>query len=107
MKVTRPLTRYGTKKIVEKIARSIPWAGAVIVVVTVRAAIRRKGFVGGLVHSGLDAIPFVGAAKNVLEFGRGRDFIPDRQRADARVHPDTTAGVLHRGSDNFVMTDRR
>jgi hypothetical protein len=39
---------------------------------------RRKGFLGGTVDTALDFIPFVGAAKNMAEVGRGRDFIPDR-----------------------------
>ncbi|HEX6164401.1 MAG TPA: hypothetical protein VFZ31_13615 [Vicinamibacterales bacterium] len=41
-----------------------------------------------MIHSGLDAIPFVGGAKNVAEAVRGRDFIPDREvraRVDARA----------------------
>jgi hypothetical protein len=59
-------------------SRSIPWIGAAIAIVTVGSAIRRKGSVRGLIHSGLDAIPFVGGAKNVAEAVRGRDFIPDR-----------------------------
>lgn len=59
-------------------SRSIPWIGAAIAIVTLGSAIRRKGFVRGLIHSGLDAIPFVGGAKNVAEAVRGRDFIADR-----------------------------
>jgi hypothetical protein len=60
------------------LTRSIPYVGAAIALFTLGAAIRRKGVFGGTVHSGLDAIPFVGAAKNVVEAIRGRDFIPDR-----------------------------
>lgn len=37
-------------------SRSIPWIGAAIAIVTVGSAIRRKGFVRGLIHSGLDFI---------------------------------------------------
>lgn len=39
---------------------------------------RRKGVISGVLHSGLDAIPFLGTAKNVAELARGRDFFPDR-----------------------------
>ena len=75
---TRPIRNYAGKKIARRLTRSIPYIGAVIAVATLASAIRRKGFVRGLIHSGLDAIPFVGGAKNVAEVVRGRDFFPDR-----------------------------
>ena len=78
MRVGQALKRYGTRKIVRRVSRSIPWIGAAVVIVGLGEAVRRKGLVGGLVHSALDAIPFVGAAKNLIEAGRGRDFIRDR-----------------------------
>ena len=46
---------------------------------TILATMRRKGVVGGALDTGLNAVPFVGAAKNVFELMRGRDFIPDRR----------------------------
>ena len=70
--------RYAGRKLGKRLARSIPWIGAVIAVATVGSAIRRKGFVRGAINAGLDAIPFVGGAKNVAEAVRGRDFLPDR-----------------------------
>ena len=39
---------------------------------------RRKGVISGVLDTGLNALPLVGAAKNVLEVARGRDFFPDR-----------------------------
>jgi len=74
----QPIQRYAGRKISKRLARSIPWIGAVIAITTVGSAIRRKGFIRGAIHSGLDAIPFVGAAKNAAEVIRGRDFLPDR-----------------------------
>jgi hypothetical protein len=56
----------------------MPWIGGFIALVTIGRAMRRKGFLGGAVDTVLDFIPFVGAAKNVAEASRGRDFIPDR-----------------------------
>jgi hypothetical protein len=44
---------------------------------------RRKGFFRGALDTGLNALPFVGAAKNVAEIARGRDFIADRHRSAA------------------------
>jgi hypothetical protein len=47
---------------------------------------RRKGVIGGAFDTGLNAIPFIGAAKNAVEVVRGRDFFPDRvHRAGHRI----------------------
>ena len=77
----RPLTNYAGRKIARRLGRSLPWIGAVIALATLGSAIRRKGLFRGALHSGLDAIPYVGGAKNVAELARGRDFFPDRVRA--------------------------
>ena len=60
-------------------SRSVPIIGTAIAVVTVVATMKRKGFFNGLFDTGLNAIPFVGAAKNTVELVRGRDFFPDRE----------------------------
>ena len=41
--------------------------------------IKRKGVVKGIANAGLDAIPFVGLGKNVIEFFTG-DLFPDKQQ---------------------------
>jgi hypothetical protein len=74
----QPVQRYAGRKISKRLARSIPWIGAVIAIATVGSAIRRKGLVRGAIHSGLDAIPFVGGAKNIAETVRGRDILRDK-----------------------------
>jgi hypothetical protein len=48
---------------------------------TLGSAVRRKGVLGGAVHTALDFIPFVGGFKNVAEVARGRDFVPDKRPA--------------------------
>lgn len=53
--------------------------GTAIALVTVAATMKRKGFFRGAMDTGLNAIPFVGAAKNTVELVRGRDFFPDRE----------------------------
>jgi hypothetical protein len=78
MATTTPLRSYAGRKITRRLTRSIPYIGAAIAIVTLGSAIRKKGFVRGLIHSGLDAIPFVGGAKNMAEAVRGRDFLRDR-----------------------------
>ncbi len=79
MAIQQQALKYGQRRLVRRFGRSIPWIGAVIALATVGAAIRRKGIFGGTVDSALNAIPFVGAAKNVAEVVRGRDFIRDRR----------------------------
>jgi hypothetical protein len=48
---------------------------------TLGAAIKRKGIFGGTLDTALDFTPVVGTIKNMAEVGRGRDFIRDRVRA--------------------------
>ena len=80
---TTQLSSYAGRKIARRLARSIPWIGAAIALVTLGSAIRRKGLLRGTVHSGLDAIPFVGGAKNLAELARGRDFFPDKTHSSS------------------------
>jgi hypothetical protein len=56
----------------------MPWVGALIAVATIAATMRRKGVIGGILDTGLNATPFVGPMKNAVEVARGRDFFPDR-----------------------------
>ncbi len=66
--------------------RAIPWLGAVVALVTLGSAIRRKGLFGGALDTALDFTPVVGTMKNMAEVGRGRDFIRDK-----RPRPDYVA----------------
>jgi hypothetical protein len=78
MAKTSRIKSYAGRKIVRRLTRSIPYIGAIIALATLGSAIRRKGVVRGALHSGLDAVPFVGGAKNLAELARGRDFFPDK-----------------------------
>jgi len=78
MAMAKQLSRYAGRKLTRRLTRALPWIGGAIALVTLGSAIRRKGFLGGTVHTALDFIPFVGGAKNLAEAARGRDFIPDR-----------------------------
>ena len=74
------LTRWGSARLSRRVSKSLPIIGAAIAVVTVFAAMRRKGVISGALDSGLNAMPGIGAAKNAIEFARGKDFFPDRVR---------------------------
>jgi hypothetical protein len=60
---------------------SAPVVGTLFALMAARAAVRRKGLLGGTTDTLLNGVPFVGAAKNLAEYWRGRDFIPDRGSA--------------------------
>ena len=80
MAISSQVTQYATRRVTRRLYRSMPWIGGLMALVTIGAAIRRKGFLGGTVDTALDMIPFVGGAKNLVEVGRGRDFIRDKPR---------------------------
>jgi len=61
-----------------RIAKSVPYVGTVMAIGFVGYDIKKKGFVKGVINSGLDAIPFVGAGKNIVEFFTG-DLLPDKK----------------------------
>ena len=73
----RKLVQAGGWHIVKRVAKSVPYVGTAVAIALVGQSIKRKGVVKGVVNSGLDAIPFVGLAKNAVEFFTG-DLIPDK-----------------------------
>jgi hypothetical protein len=72
--------RWGSARLSRRLSRWVPVLGAAIAVATLFATMRRKGVIGGAFDAGLNVIPGIGAAKNLLEVARGRDFFPDRPR---------------------------
>ncbi|MBX3282100.1 MAG: hypothetical protein KF756_06440 [Acidobacteria bacterium] len=75
--VKRKLLHAGGWHVVRRGAKMLPFGGTAVAIVLVGSDIRRKGVVKGLINSGIDAIPFVGLAKNGIEIFRG-DFIADK-----------------------------
>jgi hypothetical protein len=75
----RKVFHAGGWQVAKRVAKTIPFGGTAVAVVLVGSDIRSKGVVKGLINSGIDAIPFVGLAKNAVEFFRG-DFIPDKNK---------------------------
>ena len=84
MTTTSRIARWGGARLSKRATRSIPWIGTVLALATVAASMRRKGVFGGALDTGLNAVPFLGAVKNVAEVVRGRDFIADRQAVAVR-----------------------
>ena len=80
MAIGHRLTRWGGARLSRRVSRSIPVLGAAIAAATVIATMRRKGLLSGVLDTGLNAMPGIGALKNVIEYARGRDFFPDRRQ---------------------------
>lgn len=81
--IRRKLVHASGWQVAKRVAKTIPFGGTAVAVLLVGSDIRNKGVVKGLVNSGLDAIPFVGLAKNAVEIVRG-DFIPDKVKKGKR-----------------------
>ena len=75
--IGRKVLHAGGWQVAKRVAKMVPFGGTVIVVGLVGHDIKKKGLVRGVVNSGIDAIPFVGFAKNAVELFTG-DFIPDK-----------------------------
>jgi hypothetical protein len=73
------LGRYAQRRMIRRVTHAMPWIGGALALMTLGAAIRRKGWLGGTLDTAVNFLPFVGTAKNLAEVGRGRDFIPDKR----------------------------
>ena len=73
----RKVLETGSWHAARRIGKMIPGVGVAITLGLVGYDIKKKGVVKGVLNSGLDAIPFVGLAKNAVEFFTG-DFLPDK-----------------------------
>lgn len=75
--LARKAVHAGGWTVAKRVAKSIPYVGTAMAIGLVGYDIKRKGVVNGVLNAGIDAIPFVGTAKNVVEFFTG-DFLPDK-----------------------------
>lgn len=84
MAIGHRFARWGGARLSRRFARSIPFLGAAIGAATVAATMRRKGAIGGLLDTGLNAIPAIGVLKIIVEYTRGRDLFPDKGTLPSR-----------------------
>jgi hypothetical protein len=70
-------SRWVAVTVARRVGKSIPVIGTLVAIGFLAYSVRRKGVVGGVVDTTLDAIPFVGLVKNTVEFFTD-DLIPDR-----------------------------
>lgn len=73
----RRLLRAGGWRLAKRILKPIPVVGSLLAVGLAGHEIRKKGWLRGAVHVGLDVTPVVGTAKGVLEIFTG-DLICDK-----------------------------
>lgn len=73
----RKLVHAGGWQVAKRVAKSVPYVGTAMAIGLVGYDIKNKGVVRGVLNAGLDAIPFVGTGKNIIEFFTG-DLLPDK-----------------------------
>lgn len=76
--LTRKLAEAGSWRLARRVGKSIPYVGTAMAIGMVGYDIKKKGVVYGVINSGLDAIPFVGLGKNLIEYFTG-DLLPDKK----------------------------
>ena len=81
--LTRKAVHASGWQIAKRISKSVPYLGTGMAIFLVGSDIKRKGVVNGVLNAGIDAIPFVGAAKNAVEFFTG-DLLPDKPQTNQK-----------------------
>jgi hypothetical protein len=81
MTISRKMGRWAGLKVARRVGKSIPFVGTAVAIYLLRDAVKRKGLLGGVIHSGLDAVPYFGALKNGIELFTD-DWIPDLSPGD-------------------------
>lgn len=79
----RKAAEAGGWYVARRVGKAIPYVGTAMALGLVGYDIKRKGVLYGVLNSGLDAIPFVGTGKNVIEFFTG-DLLPDKNPQNKR-----------------------
>ena len=77
--LTRKLARTGGFSLAKRLVKPIPFVGTCVALGCAGFEIRKKGLRNGIVHVGLDLIPFVGTAKGIVEIFTG-DWLPDKPK---------------------------
>ena len=75
--ITRKLVQAGGWSLARRLVKSVPYVGSAMAIGMIGYDIKRKGVVNGVLNTGIDAIPFVGTGKNIVEFFTG-DLFPDK-----------------------------
>ncbi len=76
--IKRKIAHAAGWQLLKRGAKMLPFGGTAVAIFLVGSDIRQKGVINGVVNSAIDAIPFVGLAKNGIELVRGKDFLADK-----------------------------
>ena len=76
--LTRRMARAAGWRAAKRLLKATPVVGSALAIGLAGYEIKKKGLVGGAIHTGLDAVPFVGTAKGVIELFTG-DLIKDKK----------------------------
>ena len=79
--LTRRAMRAGGWRLAKRLIKPIPVVGSALAIGLVGYEIKKKGLLGGAVHTGLDVLPVVGTAKGLIELFTG-DLIRDKATGD-------------------------
>jgi hypothetical protein len=80
------IVKAGGWQLAKRLVKPIPIVGTVFALGFAAVEIKRKGLIPGAVHVGLDVVPIVGTAKNVVEIFTG-DWIPDKKTKEPDYIP--------------------
>ena len=78
--LTHKAARAGGLSLAKRLVKPIPFVGTAVAIGLAGHEIRKKGLRNGVIHVGLDLIPFVGTAKGVVEIFTG-DWLPDKPKS--------------------------
>jgi F0F1-type ATP synthase membrane subunit a len=79
MGIVHKVIKAGATRIATKAIRTVPVLGTAVVFGMAGYEMKKKGVIKGLANVALDATPFVGVAKNVIEVFTG-DWFPDKEK---------------------------
>ncbi|MBA3440882.1 MAG: hypothetical protein H0T92_13535 [Pyrinomonadaceae bacterium] len=79
--LTRRAMRAGGWRLAKRLIKPIPIVGSALAIGLVGYEVKKKGLLGGAVHTGLDVLPVVGTAKGLIELFTG-DLIRDKETGD-------------------------
>jgi hypothetical protein len=74
----RRILRAGGWRAMKRIIKPIPVVGSLLAIGLAGHEIRKKGWLRGVIHVGLDVTPVIGGAKGLIELFTG-DLIPDTE----------------------------
>lgn len=87
--IAKKVAKTGGWVVAKRILKPIPVVGSILTIGLVGFDMKKKGVVKGAINSGLDAVPFVGTVKGVIEIFTG-DLISDKKMANVRPNFDAT-----------------